>query len=398
MPTPPVLLDPEFAPLWKHVSAALDRRGIADRGWIRLPDALPAGVRARLGELVGGRSTRRLDLAALERRLAVHGSDLLTVLAEVGCPPTGRREALDLERDRRRARDDALAAAALDAFGDGPWVHAWVGEVRSRVPDDDEARRLVGVVARVLELADAPGERSRGEVAARAVRWAHDLDRGGAYRRPVGLALAYRAGAAGGEVGHWDDPEVWAAAGLPGDLVATPVLTWALPLLGDGLAAAVRATTAAGAPMPLTVLSLRDMPIDLPSGTVVRSVENPRLLEAAVQRGRASPMLCTSGNPTTAPSLLIRRLRTAGAQVCHHGDFDPDGVAITARLHAEGVAPWRMTAADYTAALAAAQQDGVELRPITAPVPPTPWDPELQRVMTQAVDEERVMDGLLGEL
>jgi hypothetical protein len=84
--------------------------------------------------------------------------------------------------------------------------------------------------------------------------------------------------------------------------------------------------------------------------------------------------------------------------VCHHGDFDPDGVAITARLYAEGVVPWRMTAADYTAALAAAQHDGVELRPITAPVPPTPWDPELQRVMTHAVDEERVMDGLLREL
>ena len=398
MPTPPVLLDPEFAPLWQHVSAALDRRGIADRGWIRLPDALPAGVRARLGELVGGRSTRRLDLAALERRLAVHGSDLLTVLAEAGCPPTGRREVLDLERDRRRTRDDALAAAARDEFGDHPWVHAWVGEVRSRIPDDEAARRVVGVVGRVLELADAPGERSRGEVAARAVRWAHDLDRGGAYRRPVGLALAYRAGAAHGEVGHWDDPEVWAAAGLPGDLVATPVLTWALPLRGDGLAAAVRATTAAGAPMPLTVLSLRDMPIDLPSGTVVRSVENPRVLEAAVQQGRASPMICTSGNPTTAPSLLIGRLLEAGAQVHHHGDFDPDGVAITARLHARGVVPWRMTAADYLTALAAAERDGVELRPISAPVPPTPWDPELRRVVTHAVDEERVMDGLLGEL
>jgi uncharacterized protein (TIGR02679 family) len=400
MPTPPVLLDPEFAQLWQHVSAALDRRGITDRGWVRLPDGLPATVRARLGELVPGRSTRRLDLAALERRLGGHGSDLLTLLAEAGCPPTGRREALDLDRERRRARDDALAAAARAALGDDPWVYAWVGQVRSRVPDDEAARRVVGVVARVLELADAPGVRSRGEVAAQAVRWAHDLDRGGAHRRPVGLALAYRAGAGHGDVGHWDDPEVWAAAGLPGDLVATPVLTWALPLLGEGLAAAVRATTAAGAPMPLTLLSLRAMPIDLPSATVVRSVENPRLLEAAVQQGRAEPMICTSGNPTTAPSLLIRRLLEAGVEVRHHGDLDPDGVAITARLYAGGVVPWRMTAADYTEALADAERAGVELREITGPVPPTPWDPELQRAMeraARAVDEERVMDALLAE-
>jgi uncharacterized protein (TIGR02679 family) len=410
MPTPPILLDPEFTRLWQHVSATLDRRGIADRRWVQLPDGLPAAVRARLSELVPGRSSRRLDLAALERRLVAHGSDLLTLLAEAGCPPAGRREALDLERDRRRARDDALSAAARDVLGDDPWVHAWVGQVRSRVPDDEAARRLVGVVARVLELADAPGERSRGEVAAQAVRWAHDLDRGGAYRRPVGLALAYRAAAAPGDVGHghighrdvghWDDPEVWAAAGLPGDLVATPVLTWALPLLGDGLAAAVRATTAAGAPMPLTVLSLRDMPIDVPPGTVVRSVENPRLLEAAVQQERAAPMICTSGNPTTAPSLLIRRLLAAGAEVRHHGDFDPDGVAITARLYVEGVIPWCMTAADYTEALADAQRAGVDLREVTGPVPPTPWDPELQREMQRAgraVDEERVMDALLAE-
>jgi uncharacterized protein (TIGR02679 family) len=353
-------------------------------------------VRARLKEIAPGRSQARLHLATLDRGLAPHGTDLLTLLAEAGCPPTGRREARDAERAGRDARDEALSAAARDALGDDPWVHAWVGEVRSRVPDDEAARRLVGVVARVLELADAPGERSRGEVAAQAVRWAHDLDRGRAYRRPAGLALALRAGTDR----HWDDPEVWAAAGLPGDLVATPVLTWALPLLGDGLAAAVRAATAAGAPMPLTVLSLRDMPVDLPSGTVVLSVENPRLLEAAVQQGRAAPMICTSGNPTTAPSLLIRRLLEAGAEVSHHGDFDPDGVAITARLHAEGVVPWRMTAADYTEALAVAERAGVELREITAPVPPTPWDPELRRAMERAalsVDEERVMDALLAE-
>jgi uncharacterized protein (TIGR02679 family) len=396
MPTPPVLLEPEFRLLWQHVCATLEKRGLHDRGWVPLPPGTPTAVRARLKEIAPGRSTARLHLAALDRGLAPHGTDLLGLLSDAGCPPAGRREARDAERARRDARDEALDTAAQDALGDDPWVAAWVGEVRSRVPDGESARRLVDVVARVLELSGAPGVRSRGEVAAQAVRWAHDLDRGGAYRRPVGLALTLRAGTDR----HWDDAEVWAAAGLPGDLVATPVLTWALPLLGDGLAAAVRATTAAGAPMPLTVLSLRDMPIDLPSGTVVLSVENPRLLEAAVQQGRSAPMICTSGNPTTAPSLLIRRLLAAGAEVRHHGDLDPDGVAITARLHVDGVVPWRMTAADYTEALAAAERAGVDLREVTGPVPPTPWDPDLQRAMERAgraVDEERVMDALLAE-
>jgi len=396
MPTPPVLLDPEFTPIWRHVSARLDKRGVNDRGWIRLPDGLPSTVRARLRELVPGRSTTRLDLAALERGLASHGTDLLALLAEAGCAPTGRREARDAALERRLARDEALAAAARDTLGDEPWVHAWVGEVRSRVPDDETARRTVGVVGRVLALADAPGERSRGEVAAQAVRWAHDLDRGGAYRRPVGLALALRAAAGH----HWDDPGLWNAAGLPGDLVATPVLTWALPLLGDGLAAVVRAATGVRAPIPLTVLSLRETPIEVPRGTVVLSVENPRLLEAAVQQGMGAPMICTSGNPTSAPSLLIRMLLAGGAEVRHHGDFDPDGVAITARLAGQGVVPWRMTAADYVEALAAAEHAGVELRAFTGPVPPTPWDPDLQHAMDRAgraVDEERGMDALLAE-
>ncbi|MFC5060903.1 DUF2399 domain-containing protein [Actinomycetospora atypica] len=393
MPIPPVLLEADFLPLWRHVSAVLDRRGLDHRGWVSLPDDVPTTVRARLKEIARGRSSARLHLAALDRGLAAHRTDLIALLDEAGCPPAGRREARDADRDRRRVRDVALDAEARARLGDEPWVQAWVGEVRSRVPDDEAARDLVGKVARVLALAGSPGERSRGEVAAQAVRWAHDLDRGGAYRRPVGLALALRAGA-----GHWDDPQVWAAAGMPGDLVATPVLTWALPLLGDGLATAVRAATAAGAPMPLTVLSLRAMPVEVPPGTVVTSVENPRLLEAAVQQGRTAPMLCTAGNPTSAPLLLIRRLLAAGAQVRHHGDFDPDGVAITARLAALGVVPWRMTAADYTAALAAADLDGVELRPVGGPVPETSWDPDLRRVMSRGVDEERVMDGLLGEL
>lgn len=396
MPTPPVLLDDEFTPLWRHVSARLDKRGVNDRGWIRLPDGLPSTVRARLKELVPGRSTSRLDLAALDRGLAAHGTDLLALLAEAGCPPAGRREARHAALERRLARDEALAAAARDTLGDETWVHAWVGEMRSRVPDDEAARRTVEVVGRVLAFADAPGERSRGEVAAQAVRWAHDLDRGGAYRRPVGLALALRVGTGH----HWDDPELWSAAGLPGDLVATPVLTWALPLLGGGLAAVVRAATGARAPMPLTVLSLREMSIEVPRGTVVLSVENPRLLEAAVQQGTSAPMICTSGNPTSAPTLLIRALLAGGAEVRHHGDFDPDGVAITARLATRGVVPWRMTAADYTEALAAAEHAGVQLRPFTGPVPPTPWDQDLQHAMDRArraVDEERVMGALLAE-
>jgi uncharacterized protein (TIGR02679 family) len=386
---PPVLLEPDFLPLWQQIAATLDRRGLDDRGWVPLPDALAPGVRARLRELVPGRSTRRLELAQLDRALGRLGTDLPALLTAAGCPPTGRREARDADRDRRSRRDEALTAAATEALGLEPWVVAWVGVVRAGLPDDGAARAAVDTVARVLAAAAEPGLRSRAEVAARVLGDAHALDRGEPARRLVGSALAARAGR-----GHGDDADLWADAGLPGDLVATPVPTWSLPLLGDGAAAVVRAATAAGLPSCLPTLALRDLTVDVPRGTVVVSVENPRLLEAAVQRALPIPMLCTLGNPTTAPLTLIRALLAAGAEVRHHGDLDPAGVGITARLAQLGVVPWRMTAADYRAAVTP------DLRPFEGPVPPTPWDPELQDVMTdygRAVDEERVMDELLAD-
>lgn len=143
MPVPPVLLDPEFTPLWRYVAGLLDKRGLDDRGWVTLPAGIPTVVRARLKEIAPGRSTARLDLAALDRGLARHGADLLALLTEAGCPPTGRREARDADAARRRDRDEALAAAAAEELGDAPWVAAWVVEMRSRVPDDEAARRTV---------------------------------------------------------------------------------------------------------------------------------------------------------------------------------------------------------------------------------------------------------------
>lgn len=406
MSTPSVLLGPEFAPLWRQVAATLDRRGVTDRGWVTLPDDLPDAVYARLGEVTGKRlptARKRLDLAALERGLARHGSDVATLLADAGCAPTGRKEAREALRHRRRERDDVLTGAAHDRLGDEPWVVAWTREVRPTVPDEAAARWAVEVVAGVLAAAAGPDDRSRAEVAARVLGDAHALDRGTTARRWVGAALALRADAAGthdtaGAVDR-DAPELWDAAGLPSDLVATPVLTWALPLLGDGAAAAVRASTAAGLPAPLTRLALRESTIAVPPGTVVTSVENPRVLEAAVQRGVHAPMLCTAGNPTRAVTALVTALLAAGAAVRHHGDLDPAGIAITARLAALGVTPWHMTAADYAAALAAAGD--VALRAVRATVPPTPWDAGLAVAIERAglaVDEERVMDDLLAEL
>ncbi|MHC1558145.1 DUF2399 domain-containing protein [Actinomycetospora sp. C-140] len=390
---PPVLLDATFDPLWRQIAAALDRRGLADRRPVALPRGLDARVHARLGEVLGHRfpTTRhRLDLTALDRGLAARGTDLLAVLAAAGHTPAGRKEARDDDRARRDDRDAVLRDEARARLGAEPWVDAWALSARRWAPDAGQARRAVDVVARVLDQADH--RRSRGEVAARVLGSAHALDRGTAERRWVRAALAHRAGDA-----HRDDADLWNAAGLPGDVVSAPTLTWHLPLLGDGVAAGVRAMTAAGAPAPLTTLTVRDLAVAVPPGCVVLSVENPRLLEAAAQQRLAAPLVCTAGEPTGGALALLEALREAGAVVRHHGDVDAGGLRIASRLYDRGIEPWRMTADDYRTAVAEADVDLPAVDPDA--VPPTPWDPELQLAVREAglaVEQERVMDDVLA--
>ncbi|GAA4783567.1 hypothetical protein GCM10023200_16270 [Actinomycetospora chlora] len=398
MSVPDALLAPAFAPVWRQVSAALDRRGLADRGRVRLRGELDRSVHRDLIAFLGHRRQivlREIDLAQLEDLLRRLGTDLFAVLEAAGCAPTGRKEAREAEQARRGERDDALDGLARERLGDRPWVSDWARAMRRHVTNAQEARRAIDVVHRVLEEADlARGRRSRGEIAALVVPGgAHGLDRGNPARTWIRTALAHRAG----EPTAADEPSLWEAAGLPGDVVSKPVLTWHLPLLGDGVATGVRAFTAAGAPTALTTLSIRDLVVDVPPGTVILSVENPRLLEAAVQQRLAAPLVCTSGEPTSGALALLEALRDAGAVVRHHGDVDAGGLRITARLYEHGVDPWRMTAADYRAAIAVA---AVELPTVDpAGVPPTPWDPDLQHDVQRAgvaVEQERVMDTVLA--
>lgn len=75
-------------------------------------------------------------------------------------------------------------------------------------------------------------------------------------------------------------------------------------------------------PMQLSVLALRASPLTVAPGTPVLVVDNPRLVEAAAEQRLAAAVLCTNGNPTTAPSLAIAQLRSCGARLRYHGDFD----------------------------------------------------------------------------
>jgi len=160
----------------------------------------------------------------------------------------------------------------------------------------------------------------------------------------------------------------------------------------------VQHATALGLPVHLTQFALRCHPVEVPRGTDILVVENPRVVEAAAQLGVATAVVATNGNPSGAVRLLVDQLLTAGASLRYHGDMDAAGLAICGRMAALGLAPWRMGTADYHAALAAAGADGVELPVDPAAAPPTPWDPALQATFDQhrlVVHEERLLPVLL---
>ena len=236
-----------------------------------------------------------------------------------------------------------------------------------------------------------PAPISRVDLAARLLGSAHALDTGTRVEAAVARALAYRVGPA-------DHRELWAQAGVHFDLTSAPALTWALPLTEDcGLVQVATAARSAGVPLHLSRLALETHPARVREGSSILVVENPRLVEAAAQVRAATPVISTNGQPSSTVLLLLTQLLDTGAALRYHGDFDTAGLAICARLARLGLRPWRMNAADYVSALAAADAEGAALPTEPLAPGPTPWDTALREVFAgerRIVHQER----LLGEL
>ena len=107
-------------------------------------------------------------------------------------------------------------------------------------------------------------------------------------------------------------------------------------------------------------------------------------------------MICTEGVPSGACHRLLSRAR---GTVHWRGDFDWTGLRTTAAaVQRYGARPWRMSVADYSAAIDAPLAETEALR---GPAAASPWDPELATVMAKrgrAVMEERLIPLLLLDL
>ncbi|APU44678.1 TIGR02679 family protein [Streptomyces sp. TN58] len=305
----------------------------------------------------------------------------------------------EVRRSEDQAWEEAYAPLTLLA-AEHPEYAAWAGRVRgdglvrrlARTPA--AACALVEQTARVLRALPAEPSRSVAVFAADVLGSAHALDDG---TQVATLALS----GARTLTGHPDGAgaawrrAAWASVGLLRDDVSSTVLT--LNLRGTP---AQDWMADAGEPCVLTLRQLAHRP-PRSAPPVVHVCENPAVLSAAADTHgpRARPLVCIQGQPSAAALTLLARLHGLGAALRYHGDFDWGGLRIATTLSAHVPwQPWRYTAGDYRAAVAAA---GPGPRPLDGKPAPSPWDPDLAAALAEhalRVEEEAVLDALLADL
>ena len=397
---PESLLQDELRPLWATVRQRLNRFGPERRGTVARPDLGPAGELA-LESLLGHRPTRRLDLAELEAALTARkiGEDLCSALTLLGHPPS--HEASQRRALRRKAAAARTALNDAVAVWPEPWAARWAsGLANSSLLgglDDEEVENLAAGVRRLLDQLDQlePAPTSRTELAAALFGSSHALDQGTKLASFASRALRCRLGE------PVEGRALWEASGIYPDRVSAPALTWAMPAEGESpLDLVIQAASGGGLPLHVSLLAIRRHPLTVPIGTPVLVVENPRLVEAAAERGLGCCMVATNGNPTTAVTTLLQQMRESGAGLWYHGDFDAAGIAICRRIHDLGCRPWMMDASDYNRAVQAAAAGEVSLDRDPKGCGPTPWDRALEETFDTGrliVHEEFVLDSVLRE-
>lgn len=417
----PVLAGPDLAPLRNRLAALLGR-GRPLTGTTTLK-GLSAEER-RATELLIGRGPAfgdpgrplRIDLDRLAVDLGGAARSLRHALEAVEGPIENHAAATErLAGDWAHVINSAAPTLRLGEHPLGPWLRApgTAGLLKRLAREPATAATLLADLARLT--ADLPRPATQLSVfAATHLGNAHALDQNQPLRTLLASALAHAR-----EAGRLPEAAPEATALQAGGLFRSPltrtVLALNLPAASAAaaasgsvrdrwLATSLRHHAAAGEPVALTLRQLAGVSpaaFAALAGQTVFTCENPAVVAAAADAlGPASrPLVCVSGQPASAALGLLRLLASAGATLRHHGDFDPAGLLIAARLHrALGVGSWRFDEADYHHARRSAVATGW---PDNRPPPPTPWSPGLAPALAehrQAIHEESLLPLLLQDL
>jgi uncharacterized protein (TIGR02679 family) len=399
---------PGLALLFETVRRRLEETGGAART-VTVRDA-PAETRSAIADLMGWSAVPedpvRVDLAALDRVLrdSAAGVGLRGALEALSGPLRdlrGERRARDAERER--LWDDARAALAAVGRAD---LYPWLEQLRrgALVRAAGAARRAPGALlpdALRVALRLPAGGKLLPVLASELLGDPHALDAGA----PLG-AIVLRAAAV---LAGW--PEVpstaalrrrlWAEVGVDCDPLSANVLVLGLRPGGTGLLARhLREAADAGQPRRLTLRELVGSDLAFAGGATLHVCENPAVLAAAADAlgARTAPVVCAEGVPSTAVIELLRRSVADGAALRVRADLDWAGLRIAGQVMALGnAAPWRFSARDYEAAIAAGRIGP----PLQGPPAAARWDPALPDAMLRAgasVPEERLLDALLADL
>ncbi|MGW6605665.1 TIGR02679 family protein [Streptomyces sp. NPDC055036] len=411
---------------WARLLAAARRRlertgGVLD-GDIGLAGPSEAERRTVIG--ITGRyrpeTARRLAVPLRELDGYLHdryGTGLLTTI--------GRLHGTLRDRPAERAdedarREQALKSAHLSRLAGQGWFAAWLERIAADGTLTRLVRRgdapLIDAAVRVLER--LPGDRVRvpGDpdrfpahqpgllplpvLAEWATGDTKALVPGAPLEQLVLRALAHRTGDSSvvprERAGR---RALWESAGVIADDLASQVLVLNIGAEGDTVVCDwLRDAADFGIPFRLTLHQLATDPV-VPAARTIFVCENPAVLRAAAGelQETGAALVCTEGVPSAACHKLLGDAARAGVRLHWRADFDWTGLRITADAVARhGARPWRMTAADYTAALGKG-----ESTPLAGPPSASPWDPELARAMEESgstVMEERLLPALLSDL
>ncbi|MGV1004978.1 MAG: TIGR02679 family protein [Candidatus Nanopelagicales bacterium] len=401
---PEWLADSELRPAWERIRTRFEQAGLHASGLVTVPVTSRA-ERHALGALLGRTVIRdrvRIGLAALDARLRERSGvgGLAAVLAAYFGSPLQDRPAARIEQQEAREGPLALAADLVQA----PWVLEWIAGLRAtgallKNPDPEQTVRQAAAVLNELggwgrELATV----SRVELGAQLLGDAHALD----HDRPLHQIVLRGLAAAAGTplpVGARQRSALWARFGVEPDLLSRTCLVWGLRFADPGpVGQRLSLAAEAGDPVHLTEWDLRRIgSFSVEPGLALLICENPRVVEALAEAALPGwAAVCTAGEPNLVADKLLTNLARSGTCLRYHGDFDWPGVAIANRaIQRYGVQSWKMTAADY---LAAVRDEGPELR---GPAVEPTWDAELGAAMRsrrRGVHEESALADLLNSL
>jgi uncharacterized protein (TIGR02679 family) len=418
------LAHPALHALWQTVRGRLERNRLTPSGSVQV--VLDEDGARQLGGLLGtvippGRTRVRLDTLDTALRASAAQTGLVAAVTDLtGAPLTDQAAARASRQATWEQVWQHLDAALADAgLASASWVPGWIAGLRAaglltRAGADASVSALQHAVAALALLSSpAPGAKQSAsdgappwqlaELAAQITGDAHGLDEG-----TLAGALAVRALAAVRGQAPPETPSerraLWENAGVATDLVSGTVLIYALAPPGDDAwSATMRQRAALGLVTHLTLHELRHPGVALcrlaEAGQRVYACENPQILQAAARHQVQTPVVCTSGNPSSAGWELLRRLVADDADLRYHGDFDWPGIAIATRVFAAGVRPWRMSAHDYRTA--ATRQSAATRLSLQGAVTATPWDPQLSLTMQEhdtAIHEESQLPFLTADL